>query len=63
MKTKAILPRPEPGRLVTTPVVEHVNKLREFRSDLYDVLPHRPDAILDLLDAWRATRRPTRRSN
>jgi len=34
-----------------TPTVAHINKLHEFRSDLYAVLPHRPAAILDLLDA------------
>jgi hypothetical protein len=51
MKTKVILPRPEPDRSVTPPTVAHINKLRQFRSDLYDVLPHRPAAILDLLDA------------
>ncbi len=51
MKTKAILPRPEPDRSVTPLTVEHVNKLRQFRGDLYDILPQRPDAILDLLDA------------
>jgi len=51
MKIKAILPRPEPGRLVTPPTVEHINKLRQFRRALYAVLPHRPDALLDLLDA------------
>ena len=31
--------------------MEHVNKLRQFRGDLYAVLPQRPAAILDLLDA------------
>ncbi len=30
---------------------EHLNRLRTFRRDLYAALPHRPDAILDLLDA------------
>ncbi len=51
MKTKVILPRPQPDRSVTPPTVAHINKLRQFRGDLYDLLPHRPDAILDLLDA------------
>jgi hypothetical protein len=51
MKTKAILPRPKSDRSVTPLTVEPVNQLRQFRRDLYDILPQRPDAILDLLDA------------
>ena len=51
MKSKVILPRPEPDRSGTPPTMEHVNKLRQFRGDLYAVLLQRPAAILDLLDA------------
>ena len=51
MKATPPAPQPDGDWPVSTPTIEHINKLRGFRLGLYAALPQRADAILDLLDA------------